>query len=76
MNFPDSRHTRFPIRSEEEIVEQVVEICKRNTGIRLAMVDHISSPSAIVFPIATLAQQLHKLGVLLLVDGAHAPGQV
>jgi len=67
---------RFPIRSEEEIVEQVVEICKRNTGIRLAMVDHISSPSAIVFPIATLAQQLHKLGVLLLVDGAHAPGQL
>jgi len=37
---------RFPIRSEEEVVEQVVEICKRNTGIRLAMVDHISSPSA------------------------------
>jgi len=67
---------RFPIRSEEEVVEQVVEICKRNTGIRLAMVDHISSPSAIVFPIATLATELHKLGVLLLVDGAHAPGQL
>merc|ERR1719201_1972595 len=40
------------------------------------MVDHISSPSAIVFPIASLATQLHKLGVLLLVDGAHAPGQL
>ena len=38
------------------------------------MVDHISSPSAIVFPIAALATELHKLGVLLLVDGAHAPG--
>merc|ERR1712038_1683741 len=67
---------RFPIRSEEEIVEQVVEICKRNTGIRLAMFDHISSPSAIVFPIAALATELHKLGVLVLVDGAHAPGQL
>ena len=81
---------RFPIRSEDEVVEQVVEVCKRNTGVRLAMVtlkrpfwsnchfqiDHISSPSAIVFPIAKLAKELHKLGVLLLVDGAHAPGQV
>merc|ERR1719334_505043 len=67
---------RFPIRSEEEMVEQMVEICKRNAGIRLAMIDHISSPSAIVFPIAALAAQLHKLGVLLLVDGAHAPGQL
>ena len=72
------------------MVDQVVEVCKRNTGVRLAMVifkqqfwsnchiqiDHISSPSAIVFPIAKLAKELHKLGVLLLVDGAHAPGQV
>jgi len=67
---------RFPIRSEDEVVEQVVEVCKRNTGVRLAMIDHISSPSAIVFPIAKLAKELHKLGVLLLVDGAHAPGQL
>lgn len=67
---------RFPIRESMETVEQIVEICKRNTGVRLAMVDHISSPSAIVFPIAAIARELHKLGVLLLVDGAHAPGQL
>jgi len=67
---------RFPIRSEAELVEQVVEICKRNTGIRLAIIDHISSPSAIVFPITAIAKELHKLGVLILVDGAHAPGQL
>jgi len=66
----------LPIRSQEEMVEQVVEICKRNVGIRLAIIDHISSPSAIVFPVAQLAKELHKLGVLLLVDGAHAPGQL
>eukprot|EP00092_Neocalanus_flemingeri_P028528 GFUD01030980.1.p1 GENE.GFUD01030980.1~~GFUD01030980.1.p1 ORF type:complete len:400 (+),score=104.55 GFUD01030980.1:98-1297(+) len=66
----------LPIRSEEDFIEQVVEICKRNVGIRLAVIDHISSPSAIVFPVARLAKELHKLGVLLLVDGAHAPGQL
>jgi len=66
----------LPIRDENEIVEQIVDVCKRNVGIRLALIDHISSPSAIVFPIAKLATELHKLGVLLLVDGAHAPGQL
>merc|ERR1719283_358248 len=51
-----SMDLRFPIKNETELVEQVVEICKRNTGVRLAMIDHISSPSAIVFPVATLAK--------------------
>lgn len=66
----------LPIRSEDQLIDQVVEACKRNVGIRLAIIDHISSPSAIVFPVARLAQELHKLGVWLLVDGAHAPGQL
>jgi len=66
----------LPVDSEESFVEQVVETCKNNAGIRLAMFDHISSPSAIVFPIGKLARELHKLDILLLVDGAHAPGQL
>jgi len=66
----------LPVVSDDSFVEQVVEICKNTDGIRLAMLDHISSPSATVFPIAKLAKELHKLGVLLLVDGAHAPGQL
>ena len=66
----------LPLESEDRLVEQVVEACKNNAGIRLAMLDHISSPSAIVFPVSKLAKELHKLSVLLLVDGAHAPGQI
>ena len=66
----------IPIRSEQDIVEQIVETCKRNAGVRLAVIDHISSPSALVFPVAEITRQLQKLGVLVLIDGAHAPGQL
>jgi len=40
------------------------------------IIDHISSPSGIVFPVERIIRELHKLGVLVLVDGAHAPGQL
>ena len=42
----------------------------------MVILDHISSPSAILFPIKTLVKALHDFGILVLVDGAHAPGQV
>ena len=44
-------------------------------SVQLAVVDHISSASATVFPIQKIANKLRPLGVLVLVDGAHAPGQ-
>ena len=66
----------IPVESEDEMIESVMSVIKDNPDIVLAMVDHISSPSAIVFPVGRLAKELHQLGVLLLVDGAHAPGQL
>ena len=38
--------------------------------------DHISSPSAVVFPIEQLVRRLHQQGIETLIDGAHAPGMV
>ena len=66
----------IPIRSEQEIVDQIVETCRRNVGIKLAVIDHISSPSALVFPVAEITKKLQQLGVLVLIDGAHGPGQL
>ena len=66
----------LPIRSEQDIVDQMVETCRRNVGVRLAVIDHISSPSALVFPVAEITRRLQQLGVLVLIDGAHAPGQL
>lgn len=43
---------------------------------RMAIVDHITAESALVFPVAAIARQLRARGVAVLVDGAHAPGAI
>ncbi len=64
----------FPIRSEEEVVAAVTAGVTPKT--RLALLDHITSPTGLVFPIARLVAELRSRGVETLVDGAHAPGMV
>jgi isopenicillin-N epimerase len=43
---------------------------------RLAVLDHITSGSALVLPLARMAAACHAAGVPVLIDGAHGPGQV
>lgn len=64
----------FPARSGEELVEAVLGGVGRRT--RLAMIDHVTSNSALVFPVARLVGELERRGVEVLVDGAHAPGML
>ena len=39
-------------------------------------IDHISSSTATMYPIEEIAALCREYGVMLLVDGAHAPGQL
>ncbi len=43
---------------------------------RLAMIDHVTSETALVLPLAELAGACRAHGVPVLVDGAHAPGAI
>ena len=43
---------------------------------RLVVIDHIASATGMVFPVADIVAAVHARGLPVLVDGAHAPGQV
>ncbi len=43
---------------------------------RLAIIDHIASPTAVVFPVAEITRALKAKGVRVLIDGAHGVGQL
>ena len=64
----------FPVAGEEDVVEAALEAVTPRT--RLALLDHVTSPTALVFPVERLVARLRERGVETLVDGAHAPGMV
>ncbi len=64
----------FPIGSPRAVLDAVLGCVSDRT--RLALLDHVTSPTAIIFPIADLVRRLDERGIDTLVDGAHAPGMV
>jgi isopenicillin-N epimerase len=64
----------FPHPSADAIVANIAAVLTPQT--RLAVVDHITSGSALVLPLQAIVQACHAAGVPVLVDGAHGPAQV
>ena len=64
----------FPAGSADELVDAVVGALSPRT--RLLLIDHVTSPTALVLPVERIASAAAERGVLVLVDGAHGPGMV
>jgi isopenicillin-N epimerase len=64
----------FPTISDDDVVERILAAATERT--RLAVISHVTSPTAVVFPIDRIVAALDDRGIDTLVDGAHAPGMV
>jgi isopenicillin-N epimerase len=62
------------VESDDQVVEGVAKTL--TSGTRLLVIDHITSATATIFPVARIAQVARAAGVAVLVDGAHVPGHL
>jgi isopenicillin-N epimerase len=58
----------------DDVVARIAEAV--TPQVRLAIVDHITSPTALTFPLERIVPELRRHGALVFVDGAHGVGQV
>jgi isopenicillin-N epimerase len=64
----------LPVASAAQIAELVLRAISPRT--RLVVIDHVTSPTGLVFPVAEIIAGCRARGVAVLVDGAHAPGML
>ncbi len=64
---------RIPVpTSPGDVLARILDAAGRR--VKLAIVDHITSPTALVFPIESLVAGLHSRGIPVLGEGAHVLG--
>jgi isopenicillin-N epimerase len=64
----------YPLRAAACVVDTIAGALTPRT--KLVVVDHITAQSALVLPVAAIVAACHARGVPVLVDGAHAPGNI
>jgi isopenicillin-N epimerase len=67
-------HIPFPIAGDDAVIEALVQ--KITPRTKLLIIDHITSPTAVIFPVKRIIAECKRRGIEVLVDGAHAPGQI
>lgn len=63
-----------PCGDEDDFVETFWRGVTKRT--RVIFMSHITSPTALRFPVERIVERARRQGILTVIDGAHAPGQI
>ncbi len=74
----DARYVNTPIELPLINAEQFVEALWAGVTerTRVISISHITSPTALIFPLRPVIERARQAGIITVIDGAHAPGQI
>lgn len=63
-----------PLPDDADVLDRIAGAIGPRT--RALVVEHVTSPTAVVLPVAAVLREARARGVFTIVDGAHAPGML
>lgn len=73
-----ARYMPMPLPPHLTDPEAIVEAIWRGVTVRTKVIfmSHITSPTALILPVAAICRRAREAGILTVIDGAHVPGHL
>ena len=65
---------RLPYETDDAFIDAFFADASART--EAIVISHIASPSSLIFPVELICRRAREQGILTIIDGAHAPGQL
>lgn len=68
------QHISLPVQSKEQLLDEFWKGYTDKT--KVIFINHMSSVSAVIFPVKEIVEKARRLGLITIIDGAHVPGHI